>query len=106
MELPFVNICINDRAAPAPSVLMQFTVDIKLQGVRNIVEGKEIISGSTTGWKYPGELRRCKRRSSRGHGAGAGRRKSRRGRGEQAGCCSALPLLLPEGSHHPLLVSG
>lgn len=102
MELPFVNICINNRAAPAPSVLMQFTVDIKLQGVRNIVEGKEIISGSTVGRKYPGELRRCKRRSSRGHGAGAGRRESRRGWGEQAGCCSALP----EGSQHPLLVSG
>lgn len=42
--LLFVNICINDVSARAPSMLMKFAVDIKLQGVMNIVEGKEIIS--------------------------------------------------------------
>ena len=42
--LLFVNICINDLSARAPGMLMKFAVDIKRQGVMNVVEGKEIIS--------------------------------------------------------------
>lgn len=42
--LLFVNICINDLSVRAPSMLMKFAVDVKLQGVMNIVEGKQIIS--------------------------------------------------------------
>lgn len=42
--LRFVNICINGLAARAPGVLMKFAVDIKQQGVTNVVKGEEIIS--------------------------------------------------------------
>lgn len=57
--LLFVNICINDLSARAPSMLMKLAVDIKLQGVMNIVEGKEIISKDAVevepGLKIPGK---------------------------------------------------